>query len=343
MSARIYISGSALGWEYATGSITTKYSAPGALPTPTLSEFASVPVGKVWVTTNDNFLYYKDEVGTTRFLQGRLRGPASAAEGTGSVFVSKHVCPDYSSSVLFGGANVTPGQDLTWTARGNKYLYRAQQAPEPSIKSLRPRINFDITAGTLDGGNATRNYRFELSVGDGAEEVTGVKVNVDAGPAGTPFFKLYTNSTCTSELGGIYLNEFGGNETLSLPKTSGFKWLTTSSLFTINLTGDPALYIRAETGSANVNVGNSGRQLSANRQHAQTFCAGIDQMVLEVLSGGQCISLGSVGTPSPPPPPPTPPPACGSDCSSIQYSANHPDCTNPTCPNCDGFNGCVSY
>lgn len=346
MSAKFYISGSALGWEYATGSITAKYSAPGALPATTISEFASLPVGKVWVSTNDDFLYYKDELGTTRFLQGRFRGTASLQEGTGSVFAAKHACPDYSSSVLFSQTNITPAQDIGWTTRGKKYLYRAQQAETPYIHPLYAMVNFDVIAPTLDGSNnATRYYTFQLGLGDWTTEQVGIKTTVSATQAGVAFFKLYTNSTCTSEIGTIYSNQFGGNETLTLPQTpnqiAGTKWFVSSSRFSVTLTGDPALYIRAETGSANVQVGNGGRLTPVNRQYGETFCAGLDQLVMDTFLPGQCISLGSVGGYSPPPPPPAPVNYCGNSCGAIQYAENHPDCGG-TCPNCDAGT-CVSY
>lgn len=349
MHSKIYVSGSSLAWEYDTGSIVAKYTAVGALPDPALGAFSSLPVGRVWVATDDTFLYYKDEAGTTRFLRGMPK-QTSAPEDTGSLRVLTHECPDYSSSILLSNTLITPGQNLSWNSKGNKYFYRGEEALTPRTKALIPHMNFDIEAPVLVAGNVyTRTFRYEFAIGGWTTELDGVQiVGITASAAGTtPFFNIYTDSNCTTATGSILSNiEFAGNENLILPanpqQLAGTVWWVSGSKFTVDIADGS--YYRIETSSANVKIRVNGKFSDIDVAYQDTFCTGIDKMTSLTLIGGQCKQILPGGSYSPPDPPPPIDYCDNYPCDSILPQENAPECGG-SCPHCAGIEGgsiCVS-
>jgi hypothetical protein len=133
-TGRIYVNGSKLFWANETG--TRTYSFQGALTTSSI--FTAQPAGRVWVAsaTTDLFLYYSDELGVTRFIQGTDIGVAGSA-AVGTISVQSFPCPD----------DVAPGEyapDIHWVSAGpsnNRLLFaRSESTPDMQFIELRTEI-----------------------------------------------------------------------------------------------------------------------------------------------------------------------------------------------------------
>lgn len=177
--SRIYVQGDSLKWEDSVGN----YSTVGAIPNPMPSGFSGQVPGRIWVTTTDNFLYYSDSTGQTRFVKGVYRGTGT----TGSVYAVSHVCPTSNA----------PAKDLFWVnGSGFAYSARSQGTTEPKLSTV---VVFAlINPGTLDGNI----YAYLSSPISTEISITGISV------------LSYADNTCG---GGVVGGASGGDLNVTVP------------------------------------------------------------------------------------------------------------------------------
>lgn len=219
--SRIYVSGSFLMWE----SGSAQYRAQGALPSPSI--FAGQTAGRIWVAaaTTDEFLYYSDSTGTTRFLQGIDRGGALVSNKEGQVYANQGDCPD------------APFQwnQLFWITSGSTGMVKRSFRGEGIPNSVATSLDVYFTWNG-DGSN---------SVGVAVSTPMKQSITIDGLKA-----TLYSDGACSSQIGAA-------DRTLQ-PVTLPAEKFTTYSFS--NITGAPSTTLSLRLNSASMTVNGISRK-----------------------------------------------------------------------------------
>jgi hypothetical protein len=276
--SRIYVSGSYLMWE----SGSAQYRAQGALPSPSI--FTGQTAGRIWVAaaTTDEFLYYSDSTGTTRFLHGIDRGGALVSNKEGQVYANQGDCPD------------APFQwnQLFWITSGStgmvKRSFRGEGIPNSVATSLDVYFTWN--------GDASN------SVGVAVSTPMKQSITIDGLTA-----TLYSDGACGSQIGAA-------DRTLQPVTLPADKFSTYSFS---NITGAPSTTLSLRLNSASMTVNGTSRKDGNN-----PFCNTYDIIFPTIVTPrttattgcynveGPAKSCGSACTPSEAQTDTTCPPSC---------------------------------
>lgn len=303
MALQVFVANTELRWV--DGSTT--FNHVGAVT----SDYPGQPSGRIWV--NNDFLYYSDYIGQTRFIRGIYRGTTSAPAGR--VFVNR--------------GNCTNGQDLWWVGtNGTRFSVRGDNAQIP--------VSAGLSIGYVFAGYS--NGWFNVSLSEPiktAITVSGVVVSSYANGTCTtlensvtltglviPAGQIYATQSANLGTGQSYKISNTGSLTVNAVSRSGTETYCVGIDELTNIVsslacvptgggtgtvqcGDPCVI--GATDPANICDPNSGC----------SECSAVSNTCIDPAAGG-----GEVGT------------GCGGACTS------NVQCTNPACPYCSPSNVC---
>lgn len=212
--SKIYVSGSNLEWI--DGLVTRSFC--GAIPDPVPSGFSGQASGRIWVAQSgsDNFLYYSDGGGLTRFISGVARGNTSAPAGR--VFINSGSC--------------TTAQDIWWTTPSASVTKSFSATSQNSFAS--EIINLSMNVSYQGASSYVVLYANDV-LPRNTITVSGVNLQIYKTDAGG-------TATCTGT---------PVNEALTLTLTSS-QYSTQSAVYNLNEGGNVLAY-RLNTGSMTIN------------------------------------------------------------------------------------------
>jgi len=208
--SNLYVSGSYLVWG------SRPYDAPGSGSIRFLggasSDFAGQPVGRVWISSANNHLFYTDSGSQVRIVPGVPLGIPSS-EPSGRIWIDQFACPTASADVniqqlvwVNGGTTYGATSEKAYCAKGGRYYGTAS-------------IAFVDTAG-----NTASYFRLSMVTGSGGQEplCSGIRVGVAVG--GQRTLDYFTTTNCTGTSGSVF-----GFPNLQLPNTIDGSYVRTSS------------------------------------------------------------------------------------------------------------------
>lgn len=208
-TGQIYVYGTELWWENRNG--TRTYSIQGVRPSDT-SLFSGQAAGRVWVASNtsDLALYYSDEFGVTRFIQGNQLAGTSTTVGT--ITTRNFPCPD---DVV---GDYAP--DIYWVTEGpsGNVLMQARAEGVDDMRFLQVNTEIVQLAGTNNFEYRAWTVNYEPLL----ETMSFATSSV------APFYlQFYTDSACATPMTG------GDGETKWAQLPFGVNLVHTNNVMTI--------------------------------------------------------------------------------------------------------------
>lgn len=210
----LYVSGSYVVWG------SRPYDAPGSGSVKFLggasSDFAGQPIGKVWISSANNHLFYTDQSNQVRIVPGVPLGIPST-EPDGRIWIDQFGCPSSTEDV-----NI---QQLVWVIDGKTYGATGEKA----YCAKGGRYYGTASIKFFDDLHPTESY-FSLSMLTGSDGQAPLCSGIRIGPAigGQPTLDYFTSTTCTGP-SGSYI----GFPSLQLPNVTDGTYLRTSSFISI--------------------------------------------------------------------------------------------------------------
>ena len=257
--SKIYVSGSTLRWMDGLVERTVRGAIPESMP----AGFSGQPAGRIWVASDskDEYLWYSDGGGQTRFVQGIDRGIDNTGLSSGRVYIQDGTCTD--------------ATELAWTTPSASALLIRTARAEGVLASISNNIQWFFDYNNVSGGGETNYFRMTVFP-DLRDSVT----------VGGLELIVYNSAGCT---GGVVAT-LTITPTNELTLTAGGNREVSASVGTGNYTGK---YMKLTTGSMYIDSNNPALPLTF-------YCNGIDSVSVypraEGNDGGVCFAAPGTTT-----------------------------------------------
>lgn len=338
----IYVYGSRLYWENINGSRV--YSTQGARPSNS-SLFSGQSAGRMWVAsdTADLALYYSDELGVTRFIQGNDLG--ATTQTPGNITTRNFLCPEDN------GGEYAP--DIYWVSQGpsNNRLMQARADGIPDMRFVGVNAQIQQLAGT-------NNFEYRVWTNGYAPLLETMSF---ATSSLAPYYVgFYSDASCATPLTdgdgetkygqlpfGVALTHTNNVMTIPGPPLArgsdpATPWYTTASLNVgSTIDGQAIGSVRIAFPSMSIYANNDLSRVG-QRASGSIFCNGPDRIQLNTFLFGfpdsyQCLNLAGTTSTTTTTSTTAPVPRCacegGTNCSIGCLGAGNP-CTSEDNSNC---------
>jgi hypothetical protein len=208
--SNLYVSGSYLVWGSRpyTFEPTASYRFLGGRS----SDFASQPVGKVWISSANAHLFYTDSGSQVRIIPGVSLG-VSSTRPDGTIWIDRFPCPTQSSADNM--------QQLVWVYGGKTYGATGEKA-----YCAKGGRDFGTASFSFIRGTSTSSY-WQLSMPTGSEGQAPLCSGMRIGVSSYFVLDYFTTTNCTGASASI------GYSNIQLPNSVNGSYLVTASITSI--------------------------------------------------------------------------------------------------------------